>query len=153
MRRIVMIGMVAALVALPLMGWAQERSSEGYLMPEGAEPRPAVEPTPRTAVETPEAMVQDVQMALRDAGFDPGPIDGIMGPKTRAALSEFQQSQGLPATGKLDARTREELLAAHRPGSGDRRETPSSRSGDSSYRDPVRPGPTTPGGRGVGLGR
>ena len=31
--------------------------------------------------------VEAMQRALRDAGFSPGPIDGIMGPKTEAALT------------------------------------------------------------------
>jgi hypothetical protein len=161
MRRILMTCMVVAFAALPLVVLAQERSSEGYLMPEGAEPRPAVEPTPaRPSVEATrdQGLVRDVQVALRDAGFDPGPIDGVMGPQTRAALREFQASQGLPSTGKLDARTRQQLLATHWPGSSERRETPSSPSrdplsGDPLYRDPPRPGPTAPGASGVGIGR
>lgn len=161
MRRIFMACMVVALAALPLMAWAQERSSEGYLMPEGAEPRPAVElPTAQpSARATPDRMmVRDVQIALRDAGFDPGPIDGIMGPRTRTALSDFQEAQGLPATGKLDAATQQQLLATYRSGSSERREAPPSPSrdplsGDPLYRDPPRPGPTAPGASGVGIGR
>ncbi len=33
--------------------------------------------------------VREVQQALRDAGYDPGPIDGIMGPRTRSALRTY----------------------------------------------------------------
>jgi peptidoglycan hydrolase-like protein with peptidoglycan-binding domain len=36
--------------------------------------------------------VRSVQRRLRDAGFDPGPIDGVLGPKTRAALQKYQAS-------------------------------------------------------------
>ena len=32
------------------------------------------------------------QFRLRDAGFDPGPIDGILGPKTKAAMQRYQKS-------------------------------------------------------------
>ena len=34
--------------------------------------------------------VRLVQVRLKDAGFDPGPIDGVMGAKTKAALFRFQ---------------------------------------------------------------
>ena len=35
------------------------------------------------------AHVREVQQALAAAGFDPGPIDGIMGPRTKAALRKY----------------------------------------------------------------
>jgi peptidoglycan hydrolase-like protein with peptidoglycan-binding domain len=47
--------------------------------------------------------VRDAQRALRDLGYDVGPVDGSIGPKTRSALLRFQQSRGLPMTGELDA--------------------------------------------------
>ncbi len=50
-----------------------------------------------------------LQAALASAAFSPGSIDGIMGPKTRAALQAFQQKCGLPATGELDAATESKL--------------------------------------------
>jgi peptidoglycan hydrolase-like protein with peptidoglycan-binding domain len=34
--------------------------------------------------------VRMIQVRLKDAGFDPGPIDGVMGAKTKAALFRFQ---------------------------------------------------------------
>ncbi len=46
-----------------------------------------------------------VQRALVARGFNPGPIDGIYGPRTEAAVRAFQQSAGLPATGVVDAAT------------------------------------------------
>jgi peptidoglycan hydrolase-like protein with peptidoglycan-binding domain len=53
--------------------------------------------------------VLEAQRALRDLGFDPGPIDGICGPKTRAALEKYQITEKLPATGELDGLTLERL--------------------------------------------
>jgi peptidoglycan hydrolase-like protein with peptidoglycan-binding domain len=53
--------------------------------------------------------VKSVQKALQDKGMDPGPIDGVMGPKTMAALKAFQKDQKLPESGKLDDQTREKL--------------------------------------------
>jgi peptidoglycan hydrolase-like protein with peptidoglycan-binding domain len=37
--------------------------------------------------------IRILQLQLRDAGFDPGPFDGIMGPKTRLALQQYQASR------------------------------------------------------------
>src|SRR5215475_6781808 len=53
--------------------------------------------------------VKAVQQALKDQGHDPGAIDGVMGPKTQAALRDYQQKQGLKATGRLDAETSAKL--------------------------------------------
>ncbi|HKY09952.1 MAG TPA: peptidoglycan-binding protein [Candidatus Binatia bacterium] len=41
----------------------------------------------------PDEDVRILQLRLRDAGFDPGPFDGIMGAKTKAALEQFEASQ------------------------------------------------------------
>ena len=53
--------------------------------------------------------VKAMQKALQDKGMDPGPIDGIMGPKTMAALKAFQKDQKLTESGRLDDQTREKL--------------------------------------------
>jgi len=58
--------------------------------------------------------VRGVQQKLKDAGYDPGNIDGKMGPRTQAALKQFQQAQNLPATGRLDSQT---MAALHTGGS------------------------------------
>jgi peptidoglycan hydrolase-like protein with peptidoglycan-binding domain len=42
-------------------------------------------------------VVMKIQRALKSQGHDPGPIDGILGPQTRTALSSFQESQKLPS--------------------------------------------------------
>lgn len=49
--------------------------------------------------------VEEIQNALREAGFDPGPVDGVMGAQTRAAIRGLQKSKGLKATGKIDSKT------------------------------------------------
>lgn len=43
--------------------------------------------------------VRSIQEALRKAGFDPGPIDGIAGERTRQAIIAFQKANGLKADG------------------------------------------------------
>jgi peptidoglycan hydrolase-like protein with peptidoglycan-binding domain len=49
------------------------------------------------------------QEALKTQGFDPGPIDGRMGPRTRAAITDYQRKNELPATGMLDDATMSKL--------------------------------------------
>ncbi|HET7876721.1 MAG TPA: peptidoglycan-binding domain-containing protein [Methylomirabilota bacterium] len=49
--------------------------------------------------------VRDAQRALRELGYGPGPVDGVIGARTRAALTRYQQAQRLPTTGDLDAET------------------------------------------------
>lgn len=41
-------------------------------------------------------IVSKIQKSLTKEGFDPGVIDGIIGPQTTAALKAFQRSNGLP---------------------------------------------------------
>lgn len=50
--------------------------------------------------------IRILQLRLRDAGFDPGPFDGIMGPKTRSALQQYDASQRGKKT-KVSLTTRE----------------------------------------------
>jgi hypothetical protein len=62
--------------------------------------------------------IGQAQERLKAAGFDPGYIDGVVGPRTRDALSRYQASKGLPITGQLDEATRQVLLAGDRARSG-----------------------------------
>ena len=55
--------------------------------------------------------VRLIQMGLKSVGHDPGRADGKLGPKTREALLEWQESQGLPPTGRLDKETATVLRA------------------------------------------
>ncbi len=48
------------------------------------------------------ALVQKAQAMLNQRGFEVGQPDGVMGPKTKRAIMEFQRSAGIPATGKVD---------------------------------------------------
>lgn len=50
-------------------------------------------------------MVRKAQQALKDLGIFSGGVDGVMGPMTAAAISDFQSQMGLNETGKLDIKT------------------------------------------------
>jgi peptidoglycan hydrolase-like protein with peptidoglycan-binding domain len=50
-------------------------------------------------------MVKQAQQALKDKGHDAGPVDGMWGPQTQQAVREFQQKEGIQATGRLDQKT------------------------------------------------
>lgn len=54
--------------------------------------------------------VQLLQLGLARAGYSPGAVDGIFGPKTEAALRQFQKAAGLPVTGKSDRATWQALM-------------------------------------------
>jgi peptidoglycan hydrolase-like protein with peptidoglycan-binding domain len=51
------------------------------------------------------ATIRDVQRVLADRGYYTGPIDGVIGPATRAALAAFQRAENLQPTGGLNTRT------------------------------------------------
>jgi hyperosmotically inducible periplasmic protein len=53
--------------------------------------------------------VSSMQQALKDKGFDPGPVDGIEGPQTITALKGYQKSENVTVTGKLDPATAAKL--------------------------------------------
>lgn len=54
--------------------------------------------------------IREVQQALNEFGFSAGGADGIMGPKTRAAISNYQAYMGYPTTGHLNDRERSVLV-------------------------------------------
>ena len=54
------------------------------------------------------ATVRQIQAALRDRGYDPGPVDNVMGAKTKAALTKYQRDNNLPV-GNLDFETLKSL--------------------------------------------
>jgi hypothetical protein len=53
----------------------------------------------------PDLGIRSAQLLLMYRGFDPGPVDGLMGNRTRTALSEFQATAGLAVTGLADDAT------------------------------------------------
>jgi hypothetical protein len=60
----------------------------------------------------PDINTRAAQLYLTFRGFHPGPVDGVPGSLTRDALSQFQQANGLPATGLVNDATLAALTPA-----------------------------------------
>lgn len=56
--------------------------------------------------------IRAVQRALDRLGYDPGPVDGAMGPRTRTAIWAFQAASGLTGDGKLTPELEREIRIA-----------------------------------------
>lgn len=61
---------------------------------------------------------KDIQIALRNAGFYNGSIDGKIGPNTKKAVEEFQKAHKLKPDGIIGAKTKS-LLAEYLEGAQD----------------------------------
>jgi Putative peptidoglycan binding domain len=59
--------------------------------------RQAAAPAPR--------FVREAQQTLRQLGYQPGPIDGVVGPRTKSALAQYQRAERIKVTGQLDSET------------------------------------------------
>jgi peptidoglycan hydrolase-like protein with peptidoglycan-binding domain len=55
---------------------------------------------------------KNAQQALQAKGYNPGPIDGVYGPRTAAAIRDYQKAEGLTVTGQMDGDTRARLMAS-----------------------------------------
>lgn len=62
--------------------------------------------------------VSFIQQLLKGVGCDPGPVDGVFGPKTRSAVVAFQQQQGLTVDGVVGPETSAALSAVYAEVSG-----------------------------------
>ena len=80
-------------------------------------PTPRIQPAPPpapVAAKPPIAptLVADLQKALSERGLYSGKIDGISGTRTRAAISAYEKSQGLPVTGQPTAGILDSIVTA-----------------------------------------
>jgi hypothetical protein len=98
------VGLAALVVLLsaPSAGFAANGDAEllapgaGYASPEGSQ------------------SVRDVQRVLRRLGDEPGPIDGLYGPLTAAAVQRFQEAHALAVDGVVGPQTMGRLVAERR---------------------------------------
>ena len=71
----------------------------GYLADRLAGEGPLVTSRPVSEEPLSRNQVEKIQELLSAQGFDPGPIDGVVGSQTRQAIKEFQRTAKLPADG------------------------------------------------------
>jgi peptidoglycan hydrolase-like protein with peptidoglycan-binding domain len=86
--------------------------------------------------------VREVQRRLRSLGYRPGPVDGIFGVRTRAAVAWFQVKHGFPVDGRATLAVVEHLRHRTAPAA---RNTPAKQQQPPSwqaYRQLVTPTPT-----------
>jgi localization factor PodJL len=88
MRRLV-ICMVVASLAVLLEGMAGSGMARTAQEPAAPAPR----------------FVREAQRTLLELGYQPGPVDGVVGPKTKDALAKYQRSERIQSTGRLDSET------------------------------------------------
>jgi len=58
--------------------------------------------------------IRDIQVALRQAGYDPGSVDGVIGTGTMRAVNTYQRAKGLPVDPYLPVATVKSLGIALR---------------------------------------
>ncbi len=99
LRRIVQSLVSAAGLTLALGATAAEHSAQ-----QGGN-NPGSQQNEAASMSLSKDIVERIQKALNDRGYQAGPVDGVWGKTTQSALRRFQQDQDLDATGKVDAQS------------------------------------------------
>ena len=94
--------LAAALLLCFGTAYAQDKPSDTKVV--GHDQDTIVQPKKNT-VKVNSDTIRAAQKELERRGYDSGPVDGIAGPKTKAAISKFQADEQLAQTGRLDAST------------------------------------------------
>lgn len=87
---------------------AERPSADPAPSPQQAAP---AAPAVQTAAAYDRTMVRETQQILTELGYRPGPVDGLFGGKTGAAIAAYQRDSGLTQTGKPSAALLEQLRA------------------------------------------
>lgn len=124
---------LVCLMSLPLApapAMAQQRLVEGIFAlggamilnemnqrnrPQSSTPRRTADPAAAQRAAEAREQLRLVQIRLNTLGFDAGAPDGLSGPKTRRAISDFQASLGMAPTGTL---TNEQIAVLYQQSEG-----------------------------------
>jgi hypothetical protein len=109
---------------------------------------PGTDDTPRAGRRATRASgdARAAQQALAQAGYDPGPADGVWGAQSVRAAREYQRANNLVATGRLDSATMAALRGGSRPAAG----SPATGSPGTGSPGTGSTGSTAPGSTGTG---
>jgi len=104
----------AAIIALAAVLAFSHSSAAPAAAPSASTSVPAGGNTPVTPVHPvtpvqPSAAVMQLQRELGQLNYYEGPVDGLMGPQTIAAIKDLQRQAGLPQTGVMNAATQAAL--------------------------------------------
>jgi hypothetical protein len=119
---------VAALYGAYLLGWSNAEPAHGTAAPQPpvrevatmipppppTEPVTVLAPAPQVTPSTASRRVgyeeiREIQTKLEALGYDPGPVDGLHGPQTVAAVKRYEIATGREPTGNIDLRLLERL--------------------------------------------
>jgi hypothetical protein len=113
----------AALIVLAATGLTRSHPAQPSAAPAGtsqpaspAQPsaspaQPTTPARPTTPAIPPSAAVKTLQQQLGQLNYYEGPVDGIMGPQTIAAIKDLQRQAGLPQTGTMNPATQAALAS------------------------------------------
>jgi hypothetical protein len=101
-------------------GQSQEQQGQpGTMGTQGQNAMPSHRPPMRSgaAQYVSQQEIKQAQTELKQQGLYNGAIDGIVGPQTKSAISQFQKREGLPQTASLDQQTLSHLMSSGNSGS------------------------------------
>jgi len=83
----------------------REMKSGGQAVNSTKEPKASAMSSKQTPGKVRREQIKQAQVSLNDKGFNVGEADGVMGARTRNGVRQFQESEKLPVTGRLDSET------------------------------------------------
>ena len=92
-----------------VLGESTEKAISTFQQMFGLEATGVADPETRELLSTSSNVIFGVQTKLIELAYLTGVADGVLGPATETAISEFQQMHGLEVTGVADPETRELL--------------------------------------------
>jgi hypothetical protein len=93
----------------PAASTSAPASSAATQAPAAPAANPAQPTTPASPAVVPSALVKKLQQELGQLNYYEGPVDGIMGAQTTAAIKDLQRQANLPQTGTMNSATQAAL--------------------------------------------
>jgi hypothetical protein len=96
------LSIILLLCGVILSGCFHNSSNEEELSYSGPIEQPDVS---STSFDQEGSLIFQVQQVLKEKGYNPGPLDGLIGNKTRAAIKKFQAAENILVSGNPDSNT------------------------------------------------